>query len=99
MKKILIATPYNGYVEVTFAQADALMNCNVFDRSGWGGDSAYTKKGNLEIEFVEAEKLTVPDIAEVNIKEVMLENNRLTRLVEQLQSQIKPTTSTELVVD
>jgi hypothetical protein len=95
-KKIIIATPYNYFVIVTLAQAEALMQCPVYKENGWGSDTTYTEEGELIVKFVDESALSAVNQVELDMKEIIAENCRLTRLVEELSAKLAPSTSTEL---
>jgi hypothetical protein len=99
-KVILISTPYNCHAIVSLELATQLMNCKVYKEDGWGDNKKFTLQDSMEIEFIDESKLTTPTVQELAIEEILAENNRLSRLVEQLKAQIEPvSTSTDLVVE
>jgi hypothetical protein len=94
-KKILIATPYNCFVQVTFRQAEELMQCKVYNESGCGDNATYEQKDKLDLRFVDEGRLTEPTVQDIELSNILEENNRLTRLVKQLEYKLKAQTPSD----
>jgi hypothetical protein len=86
-KKLLVATPYNKFLHVTPELWLQLQDCDLYSRDSTWNEPVYNiVKDDLETVIISAEELV--DTQEVlDIKNITAENNRLTSLVAQLQSQ------------
>jgi hypothetical protein len=101
-KTILITVPYNNFIKVTLHQAEELMQCKVYNESGWGNNATYKEEGELGLKFVDENKLTEPTIQDIELSSILEENNRLSGLVEQLEAKLKaqtPSNSKELTTE
>lgn len=87
-KKLLVATPYSGYIHVTPELWLQLQDCDVYTKGGGWSEPTYSL-GEQELETI---VLTIEELVNnqevIDIKNISAENNRLTRLVERLQSQL-----------
>lgn len=87
-KKLLVATPYNKFLHVTPELWLQLQDCDLYSRDGTWNEPVYNiVKDDLETVIISAEEL-VNTQEVIDIKNISAENNRLTRLVERLQSQL-----------
>lgn len=95
-KQILVATPYNKFIHVTPELWLQLQDCNLYSRDGSWNEPVYNVASNdLETVILTAEELV--DTQEVlDIKNISAENNRLTRLVAQLQTELDKLNSTKV---
>jgi hypothetical protein len=100
-KTILVSIPYMTYISVTPELWLQLQDCKIYSYTGWSESKEYNEEVNktIETEIALDSLLTPPAVQELDIKSIMEENNRLTRLVEQLQTVNKAkSTSSELMI-
>lgn len=95
-KKLLVATPYSGYIHVTPELWLQLQDCDVYTKGGGWSEPTYSL-GEQELETI---VLTMEELVNnqevIDIKNISAENNRLTRLVAQLQTELDKLNSTKV---
>ena len=90
--KLLVALPYNHYIEVSPEYFSILYNAKLYKQEWESGYKYYPSEEIIEIKVLPDKELD-RNLPEVSIEDILGENYRLTRELEIMKEKYEPTTS------